>query len=72
MPSRCCFLTRVLYYAGQVGGSSRFETRRAAVDLALVIRLYHGGTLDQSSGSLWATPDADYAAAFAQLLEGAL
>jgi hypothetical protein len=37
-----------------------------------VIRLYHGGLLDRSSGSLWATPDADYAAAFAQLYEGAL
>jgi Zn ribbon nucleic-acid-binding protein len=37
-----------------------------------VIRLYHGGLLDHSAGSLWATPDADYAAAFAQMWEGAL
>ena len=37
-----------------------------------MIRLYHGGLLDGTSGSLWATPDADYAAAFAQMWEGAL
>ena len=37
-----------------------------------MIRLYHGGLLDRSAGSLWASPDADYAAAFAQLYEGAL
>jgi hypothetical protein len=37
-----------------------------------VVRLYHGGTLDEPSGSLWASPDADYAAAFAQLHEGPL
>jgi hypothetical protein len=37
-----------------------------------VIRLYHGGTLDEPSDSLWAAPDADYAAAFAQLHEGEL
>jgi hypothetical protein len=37
-----------------------------------VIRVYHGGVLDQSSGWLWATPDSAYAAAFAQLYEGAL
>src|SRR4029450_11396165 len=40
--------------------------------LALMIRLYHGGTLDQSTDSLLATSDADYAAAFAQLHEGPL
>jgi hypothetical protein len=37
-----------------------------------VIRVYHAGVLDQSSGWLWATPDSAYAAAFAQLYEGAL
>jgi hypothetical protein len=37
-----------------------------------VIRVYHGGLLDQSAGSLWATPDSEYAAAFAQLHDGAL
>jgi len=37
-----------------------------------VIRLYRGGSVDQSSDSLWATPDADYAAAFAQLHEAPL
>ena len=37
-----------------------------------MIRLYHGGLLADASGPLWATPDADYAAAFAQLWEGAL
>ena len=37
-----------------------------------MIRLYHGGLITDVSGSLWATPDADYAAAFAQLYEGAL
>jgi hypothetical protein len=37
-----------------------------------VIRVYHGGLLDRSSGSLWASPDSAYAAAFAQLYEGAL
>ena len=36
------------------------------------IRQYHGGTLNQLSGSLWATPDADYAAAVAQLYEAVL
>jgi hypothetical protein len=37
-----------------------------------VIRVYHGGLLNRSSDSLWASSDADYAAAFAQLYEGAL
>ena len=37
-----------------------------------MIRLYRGGSVDQSSDSLWATPDADYAAAFAQLHEAPL
>ena len=37
-----------------------------------MIRLYHGGPLSDESGSLWATPDVDYAAAFAQLHESAL
>jgi hypothetical protein len=37
-----------------------------------MLRVYHGGTMDRSSGGLWATPDADYAAAFAQLHEAAL
>jgi len=37
-----------------------------------VIRLYPGGSLDRSSRTLWATPDSDYAAAFAQLHEGEL
>jgi hypothetical protein len=37
-----------------------------------VIRVFHGGYLDESSGSLWASPDADYAAAFAQLHEAGL
>ena len=37
-----------------------------------MIRVFHGGLLDGSSGSLWATPDADYAAAFAQMWEGSL
>lgn len=37
-----------------------------------MIRLYHGGTLGQSSDSLWATPDVDYAAAFAQLHDAPL
>jgi hypothetical protein len=37
-----------------------------------VIRVYDGGLLDKSSGSLWASFDPDYAAAFAQLYEGAL
>ena len=37
-----------------------------------MIRVYHGGLLDQSSGSLWTSPDPDYAAAFAQMWEGGL
>jgi hypothetical protein len=37
-----------------------------------MFRVFHGGTFDESSGSLWATPDAEYAAAFAQLHEGAV
>ena len=37
-----------------------------------MFRVFHGGPLDDSCGSLWATPDAEYAAAFAQLHEGAV
>jgi hypothetical protein len=37
-----------------------------------MLRFYHGGHLDRVDGSLWATPDSDYAAAFAQMWEGAL
>jgi hypothetical protein len=37
-----------------------------------VLRVYHGGLLDRSAGSLWARFDPDYATAFAQLYEGAL
>ena len=46
--------------------------RRCIKETTLVIRLYHGGLLDRSLGSLWATPDVDWAAAFAQLYEDAL
>jgi hypothetical protein len=37
-----------------------------------VLKLYHGGTLDEPGATLWATSDPDYAAAFAQLHEGDL
>jgi hypothetical protein len=37
-----------------------------------MFRVFHGGLLDESSGSLWASPDAEYAAAFAQLHEAAV
>jgi hypothetical protein len=52
--------------------STKSVERDERCRLPRVIRVFHGGPLDESSDSLWATPDADYAAAFAQMWESDL